>query len=43
MRYQVVVSGSIFFETTDELLAREYARLTRATGWNNVTVREVLL
>jgi hypothetical protein len=42
MRYQVWVEGSIFYETQDELVAHEYARLTRATGWKNVTVREVL-
>jgi hypothetical protein len=42
MKYQVLVSGSIFYETTDELAAHEYARLTRATGWKNVTVKEAL-
>jgi len=43
MKYQVVVvSGSIFFETNDELVAHEYARLTRATGWKNVIMKEVL-
>ena len=42
MKYQVVVSGSIFFETTDWLMAHEYARLTRATGWKNVIVKEAL-
>jgi hypothetical protein len=42
MKYQVLVSGSIFYETTDELAAHEYARLTRVTGWKNVTVKEAL-
>jgi len=42
MKYQVLVSGSIFYETQDELVAYEYARLTRANGWKNVTVKEAL-
>jgi hypothetical protein len=42
MKYQVLVSGSIFFETQDELAAYEYARLTRAAGWKNVSVKEAL-
>ena len=43
MKYQVLVSGSIFFESADELVAHEYARLTRANGWRDVSVvREAL-
>ena len=37
MKYQVMVMGSIFYETNDELVAHEYARLTRS-NWKNVTV-----
>lgn len=40
MRYQVVVYGSVFFESDDELIASEYARLTQAR-WKNVTIRKV--
>lgn len=35
--YKVIVYGSIFFESSDVLLADEYARLTR-TKWKNVRI-----
>jgi hypothetical protein len=41
MKYQVLVHGSVWFETDDVLLADAYAFHTRQVGWKNVTVKEV--
>lgn len=39
--YQVIVSGSVFYETNDELIAGAIAHTYRAIGWTNVTVKEI--
>lgn len=41
MKYQVLVYGSVWFETEDVLLADAYAHHTRMIGWKDVTVKEV--
>lgn len=40
MKYQIIVHGSVFFETDDILLAEAYAHHTR-TMWKNVSIKEV--
>ena len=40
MNYQVIVSGSVLYETDDELIASAVAHNYRAIGWKNVTVKE---
>lgn len=39
MKYQVLVSNSVFFATDNELEAHECARLYREIGWKHVSVR----
>ena len=41
MNYRVMVSGSLWFESKDELVACRYASLVREQGWKDVKV-EVL-
>lgn len=38
----VAVSGSLWFESKDELVACRYASLVREQGWKDVRVEEVL-
>jgi hypothetical protein len=40
--FQVIVSGSILYETDNELIAYRVAANYRTIGWKNVSVREAL-
>jgi len=42
MRFQIIVSGSVLYETDDELIAHGVARNYRTIGWKNVSVRDTL-
>lgn len=39
MIYQIWVSGSVLYETNDELIAYGIAANYRTIGWKNVTVK----
>ena len=41
MRYQVIVYGSVWLTTKDELVANAYAHYTRASGWKQVEVEKI--
>jgi hypothetical protein len=42
MRFQIIVSGSILYETDDELIANAIAWNYHTIGWKNVSVKEIL-
>ena len=42
MRFQIIVSGSVLYETDDELVANGVAWNYRTIGWKNVSVKDTL-
>lgn len=39
MNFQIIVSGTVMYETNDELIAYGVAANYRTIGWKNVTVK----
>ena len=37
--FKIIVSGSVFYETEDELIADAIAHNYRTIGWKNVSVK----
>ena len=41
-RFQIIVEGSVFDDSDDELVASRIAQHYRSIGWKNVSIKDTL-